>query len=170
MRRVAVFASRSEIDTPDAFSAAYQVGRLLGENGLTMLYDGRPVGPIGTIARAVSDAGGLVVTLDQEFPARIGSEADAYLGLPGGFPSLEEAFAAWGWSSGDSRERPLGLLDLDDYYSSLLRDASDETVDRFVRESQRGLLIVSKEPIDLLRRLVDYRPPETRRVDDWDDE
>jgi hypothetical protein len=36
-------------------------------------------------------------------------------------------------------------------------------VDRFVRESQRGLLVMATRAEEVLRRLADYRPPETRR-------
>lgn len=164
LRRVAVFASQLEIDTPDAFAAAFEVGRLLGDNGITMVYGGSAVGPIATVADRARSAGGQVISFPSEeaFRAEV-ALSDVILGLPGGFATLEEAFTVWGWSKSSSREQPLGLLDLDEYYSTLLRQASDEAVDRFVRESQRGRLVVSKNPEDLLRRLADYRSPETRR-------
>lgn len=165
IRRVAVFASRSEIDTPDAFAAAFEVGRLLGAQRITTLYRESGVGPIATTADQTRIAGGEALGFpnDEAFRAEVTLRADAILGLPGGFATLEEAFAVCEWSKESGREQPIGLLDLGEYYSGLLRQASDEAVDRFVRESQRGLLVVSKDPEDLVRRLADYRPPESRR-------
>jgi predicted Rossmann-fold nucleotide-binding protein len=165
LRRIAVFGSGREVDTPDAFAAAFEVGRLLGENGIVMIYAGAEVGPVATAAERARAAGGVAIGFPtgEEFRAEVAATADGILGLPGGFESLEEAFAVWGWSAGTGREQPLGLLDLDDSYSKLLRQASDRAVDRFVTESQRGLLILGREPEDLLRRLAEYRPPESRR-------
>jgi hypothetical protein len=37
-----------------------------------------------------------------------------------------------------------------------------------VRESQRGMLIVDRDPAALLRAMADFRPPETRRQASWD--
>jgi len=165
IRRVAVFGSQSEVDTPDAFAAAFEVGRLLGDQGIAMLYRGTEVGPIATAADRTRAAGGEAIDFPSEeaFRAEVAARADAILGLPGGFPTLEDGFAVWGWSTDSTREQPLGLLDMGGYYSNLLRQASDGAVDRFVRESQRGLLVMSNDTEDLLRRLADYRSPERRR-------
>lgn len=182
MHRIAVFAGRSEIDTPDAFASAHRIGQLLGESRRTVIYDGCLVGPINTLVAAAKGAGSRIVSVmvgdapaldDQierrtigtpaEFGAAVRLLADAFLALPNGFPSLEEALAVWDWSLPRRQEQPLGLLDLGNYYSDLLKQASDGAVDRFVRESQRGQLIVSSDSVDLLRRLAEYRPPETRR-------
>ena len=165
LRRIAVFASQLEVDTPAPLAAAFEMGRLLGERRIALVYGGAGVGAIATAAERAIGAGGEArhYHSDEEFRAEVAARVDAILGLPGGFVTLEEAFAVWEWASGSSRERPLGLLDLDDYYTGLFRHASDEAVDRFVREGQRGQLVVSKDAEDLLRRLGEYRPPETRR-------
>lgn len=188
MRRIAVFASRLEIDTPDAFAAAHHLGRLLGDNGMTLLYDGAVTGPMATAAQAAVSAGGRVVgylpdnapmpdkvterhaaNSPAEFQEAIASHADAFVGLPGGFRSIGEAMALWEWSA-TAKLRPIGLLDLGAYYSDLLKQASDEALDQYVRESQRGQLVVSTQAPELLRRLMSYRPPETRRTDPFDDD
>ena len=182
MRRVAVFAGRSEIDTPRAFAIAHEAGRVLGENHLSVVALPPFVGALATTIDATLAAGGRAIAVVQEgeavpetiterrtvdsmdaAQAAVGELADAFLGLPGGLPSFDTAFAMWEWSIAPGREQPLGLLDIDDYYSDLLRRASDASLDRFVLESQRGRLVVAKHVGDLLRRLADYRSPETRR-------
>jgi uncharacterized protein (TIGR00730 family) len=184
LRRVAVFAGSGELSGPDELAAAQRVGRLLGENGIALIYDGSAVGTGGVVAEAAAVAGGRLigVTLPTvagplrddlterrvagtitDWQTAIAAMTDAWLGLPGGFRSLDDALAVWTWGEPSLREQPLGLLDDADYYSQLLRDATDAVVDRFIVESQRGRVIVSKSAAELLRRMAHYRPPETRR-------
>ena len=65
---------------------------------------------------------------------------------------------------GPGPERPCGLLDTDGYFSHLLTNTDDGLIERFVRESQRGRLIVEPDPAALVQALAEYRPPETRRA------
>lgn len=181
MRRIAVFASRQEIDTPEAFAAAHQLGRLLGDHRMTVIVQTPLVGPIATVTDATRSAGGQILVVstvqvlppedaelrlvpsDDEARVEIGNRADGFVVLPGGVGSLEAAFALWTWAADRSGNQPLGFFDDQDSFGELLRQATDEAVDRFARESQRGQLVVSRDPADLLRRLADYRAPETRR-------
>jgi predicted Rossmann-fold nucleotide-binding protein len=103
-----------------------------------------------------------IVGTQGELEREWGSLADGILGLAGGFLTLDAAFESWSWAS-PAKETPLGLIDESSYYTGLLKLASDEAVDRFVRESQRGLLAIDNRAEEVLRRLADYRPPETRR-------
>lgn len=182
LRRIAVIAGQAELVSPDEIAAALQVGRLLGENAVTLVFDSAATGMIETVADTAIQSGGrlLGIRLDGQAAGRsdlaedrvaasrgewceeVGRMSDAFLGLPGGFASLGEAFAVWDWGGG-SIDRPLGLLDQGGYYSTLLKEGSDDVVDRFVIESQRGQLIVGTSAAELLRRLADYRAPEGRR-------
>jgi uncharacterized protein (TIGR00730 family) len=181
-----VVASSEEIASPAQLAVSRRLGRLLAENGITVVTDGSALGTSGTVASAALESGGRAIGVDLESTPTdrvhpglterrtVGSEpdrekelgrlADAVLGLPGGFADLEAAFAVWSWPDREAaNELPLGLVDEGGYYSDLLKSAADPAVDRFVRESQRGLLVVSNRPEDVLRRLADFRPPETRR-------
>lgn len=181
LRRLVVFGNTADLPTPGEQAAAYRVAQLLGEHSITLVTDGLDLGANATVADTVAAAGGRLigVTIEGREPVRddfaerrrvgsveewqkvTGGLADAWLGLPGGFGTLEEAFAVWAWNP--FADQPLGLLDEDGYYSGLLRAASDATVDRFVLESQRGRLVVARDAEELLRRLAEYQTPETRR-------
>ncbi len=168
-----MFASHDEPAQPDEVISAHQVGSLLGEKAITLIHGPVATGPLGTVAETIRRIGGQLHAIDsspvERWRAEVGAVADGFLGLPGGFVSLEAAFDVWTWGPA-GREQPLGLLDHGDYYSALLRHASDEAVDRFVLESQRGRLILTKDAADLLRRMSEYRPPETRRDAPFDDD
>ncbi len=190
LRRVSVITSEGELAMPDELSAGQRVGRLLGQQGITLVYGGLAVGAAGAVAEAVAGAGGRLVGVvtpsllpvredlferrevgsGEEQRAAIATLSDAYLALPRGFDSIEDALDTLRWRTNGGQEQPLGLLDEDDYYSRLVGQAADPVLDRFFSETQRGRLVVGKNPADLLRRLAEYRPPETRRDNPLDDD
>ncbi|MSR02930.1 MAG: hypothetical protein EXR94_09385 [Gemmatimonadetes bacterium] len=190
IRRLAVITSQAEVATPDERSVAHRVGRLLGENGITLVFGGSAVGAAGAVAEAVAGAAGRLigVVVESGVPVRpdlterreagsleeqrsiVASLADGYLALPGGFDSIEAALHTFDQTGGRGTEQPLGLLDEGEYYSKLVGLAPDPVLDRFFTETQRGRLVVAKSPTELLRRLTGYRPPETRRDQPFDDD
>lgn len=184
LKRMVVLASGSLVASPEEFAAAQRVGRRLGDNGITLVYDGHAHGPAGVLARVALAAGGRVVGIVlPEHPADAEEQglterrsavdiqaqraayrelADAWLALPGALDSLDALTTLR--PADTARETPIGLLDEGGYYSELLATASDQALDRFVQESQRGSITLCRDLDELLLRLRDYRPPETRRT------
>lgn len=167
MRRVAVFAGSAAASTPEYAAAAARAGRLLAENGITLLTEGITSGLTETTAEAARQAGGIVVHMPRD-PVMV-EKADAFLALPQGIANLDELFQLWSWQHAGDPERPTGLLNVSGYFTALLKDESDAAVERFVRESQRGMLIVDADLESLLHTMADFRPPETRRLHHRDD-
>lgn len=167
MRRVAVFAGSAEALAPEYADAAARAGRLLAGNGITLLTEGITTGLTETVSEAARQAGGMVVHMARD-PVMV-EKADAFLALPQGIANLDELFQLWSWQHAGDAERPTGLLNVAGYFTALLKDESDAAVERFVRESQRGMLIVDADLDSLLRTMADFRPPETRRLHPRDD-
>lgn len=186
LRRVCVFCGSSPGARPEYAESAAAVGRLLAENGIGLVYGGASVGLMGTLADAALAAGGQVIgvipeSLVQEEIAHAGLTelqvvgsmherkaamadlSDGFLALPGGLGTLEELFEIWTWGHLGQHQKPCGLLNTAEYYTSLLKFVDDMVVEKFVRETQRGMLIVDRDPATLLRAMADFRPPETRR-------
>lgn len=84
---------------------------------------------------------------------------DGLIAAPGSLTSLSELFTTY--LAGN--DLPCGLLNTANYYTDLLKTTEDSVVDRFVRESQRGRLIVNSSPELLVQSMAEYQPPETRR-------
>ena len=145
LRRVGLLSGSSLGGRPDYAEAGLEVARLLAENGIAVVYDGGTTG----------------------LEAATAELADGFLALPGGLETLADLFEML--SRPGAAGKPCGLLNTGDYFTSLLRSEGDEVLTRFVRESQRGMLIVDRDAGALLRAMADYRPPETRRLEPRDE-
>jgi uncharacterized protein (TIGR00730 family) len=188
MRRVFVLGGSGPGANPAFASAAEAVGRLLADNGLRLVYSGDGQGLSGTLAEAALARGGavegivvrsdlernpprsdltelVVADSETERDSMLLARADAVLALPEGMSSLRPLETICGPDVPLGRQKPCGLLNTDDFYTALLKGADDDLLDLFARESQRGLLIVDRDPGVLLRAMADFRPPETRRLE-----
>jgi uncharacterized protein (TIGR00730 family) len=156
--------------------AAGEVGTLIGQLGWQLVYGGGRAGLMGVVADAAITAGasvigvipaslmerelghsGLaelhVVETMHERKRLMAERSDAFLALPGGIGTFEELFEVWTWRQLGYHDKPLGLLNVDRYYDTLL-DFIGQTVDKgFVNTSQRALLEVDTSAQPLLSRL-----------------
>jgi predicted Rossmann-fold nucleotide-binding protein len=162
LRRVAVLGGSNPLAPAEHGEAARSVGRLLAEQGITLVYDGGSQGAVEELAAALHAAHGNSLAVP---PEQFVEHCDGFLALPGGPETLEELLGrclpARGTAGGN--EPACGLLNTLNYFSEQLKTGGDRVVELFVRESQRGRLIVERDPAELLRAMAEYRPPETRR-------
>lgn len=159
LRRVGILSGTNP-DAPDhAGMAAAQLGHLLADRGVSVRYEGAVLGPLSELLKAFESSPGAA---QEAGPGELTAHTDALLALPGGPLGLEAVLGFCDTAAGET-ERPCGLLNTSNYFTELLQRGADEVVDRFVRESQRGRLIVSRDPEDLVRALEEFRSPESRR-------
>ena len=178
---VCVFCGASTGTNPAYREAAVALGRALAERKLTLVYGGGAVGLMGIVADAALAAGGEVIgnipqsLMDKEIghkgltrlevvdgmharKARMAELSDAFIALPGGLGTLEELFEVWTWGQLGYHSKPLGLLDVNGFYSKL-GDFLDHLVqERFVRAEHRGMLQLSETPDELLQTLRQWQP------------
>jgi uncharacterized protein (TIGR00730 family) len=173
-------------------AAADAVGTLIGRRGWQLVYGGGRAGLMGRVADAALAAGARVVgvipnslmvrelghpglaelhvveTMHQR-KQMMAERSDAFLALPGGLGTFEELFEVWTWRQLGYHDKPLGLLNVDGYYDTLI-DFLGQTEKRgFVSEAQRDLLEIASEPQSLLDRLAELAklataPDDYRRI------
>jgi len=178
---VCVFCGASSGNNPVYREAAITLGRTLAERKLTLVYGGGAVGLMGIVADAVLEAGGEVIGIiphslnDLEIghkgltrlevvdgmharKARMAELADAFIALPGGLGTLEELFEVWTWGQLGYHGKPLGLLEVNGFYSKLTGFLDHLVQENFVREQHRSMLQVNESASDLLDALDAWRP------------
>ncbi|HUD27679.1 MAG TPA: TIGR00730 family Rossman fold protein [Novosphingobium sp.] len=181
--RICVYLGSSAGNNPLYREAAEQFGALLASRGIGLVYGGGMVGLMGVIADAVCAAGGEVIGIipealrarEHDHPgitelhvvqtmherkAMMANLADGFVTLPGGIGTFEEMFEAWCWSQLGYHNKPVGLLDVNGFYSGL-RQFIDNVVDEgFLQPRHRSMLIVEKDPETMIDRIVNFVPPE----------
>jgi len=176
VRRVCVFCGASSGRSPAYAEAARSFGAALAGRGLGLVYGGGRVGLMGAVADAALGGGGAVVgVIPQELVVRelahggltelcvVGSLherkalmselSDAFVALPGGFGTLDELLEQLTWSQLGLHAKPIGLLDVAEYWRPLIELARHATEEGFVRESDLAAIAVATDAVALLDRL-----------------
>jgi uncharacterized protein (TIGR00730 family) len=186
LRRVCVYCG-SRAGTREAYAnAARELGTLLGERGIGVVYGGGQVGLMGILADAALAAGGEVIGVIphalaarevdhpgvtilhkvetmHERKAMMADLADAFITMPGGIGTLEELTEIWSWAYLGIHHKPVGLLNVAGYYDPLLAFMDGALEDGFVQPVHRDLLQVAASPPELLDKIAAYEPPELMR-------
>jgi uncharacterized protein (TIGR00730 family) len=171
---------------PEYAEAGRALARALVGRNLGLVYGGARVGLMGTVAQAVSAAGGEVIgviprsLVDREVAATdladlriVGSMherkalmaelSDGFVTLPGGLGTLEELFEILTWSQLGLHAKPCGALDVLDYFAGLNAFLDHAVRERFVSAENRARLLVADHPEALLDELAAWRPPAARQ-------
>jgi uncharacterized protein (TIGR00730 family) len=187
VKRVLVFCGSSPGRLPEYTERAAEVGRLLADRGLEAVYGGASVGVMGALADAALAAGGKVIgviprrLLESEIAhagvtklhivetmherkALMGELSDVVMALPGGTGTLDELFEFFTWNQLGLHHKPLGLLDVADYWEPLLGFLRHAVHERFLREEHLQTLLVDRDAATLLDRLAEHQP---RVLDKW---
>ena len=95
-----------------------------------------------------------VVGSMHERKARMIELADAVIAMPGGLGTLEELFEALTWAQLRFHAKPIGMLNVNGYFDTLLRFLDDSVSTGFMSMQNRALLVDSSTPQSLLNRLL----------------
>ncbi|MCK6528661.1 TIGR00730 family Rossman fold protein [Myxococcota bacterium] len=181
IRRVCVFCGSSPGRSPLYLDHARQVGTLLARRGLGLVYGGASVGLMGAVADAALEAGGEVtgvipegvlarevahrgVTTLHVVPsmharkAKMAAASDAFVVLPGGFGTLEEAFEVITWGQLGIHRKPVGFLDTGGFYGPLLAAIGHAMGEEFISPGLLSLFVTAPDPEALLDALDAWRP------------
>jgi len=183
VNRVCVFCGSSPGARPEYTETAQDLGSLLVERGLGLVFGGADVGLMGRLADAVMSEGGEAIgvipqaLVDREIAhlglsdlrvvgslherkATMAELSDAFIALPGGLGTLEELFEVYTWSQLGLHAKPCALLNVAGYFDALAGFLDHAVAERFVTEHHRETLIVEEDPRALLDRLERFEPAE----------
>ncbi|HQU90076.1 MAG TPA: TIGR00730 family Rossman fold protein, partial [Denitromonas sp.] len=95
--------------------------------------------------------------------ARMAELSDGFIALPGGLGTFEELFEVLTWSQLGFHGKPIGLLNVANYYTPLVQMV-DNGVDEGFMKPENAALLLRDDTIDgLLRQMAEYQAPATTR-------
>ena len=185
IRSVCVFCGASVGRDPRYAEAAAAVGAGLARRGIRLVFGGGRSGLMGVLADAALAEGGTVIgviprgLVDRELAhpgltelhvvetlherkAEMAALADAFLVLPGGLGTLEELSEVLSWAQLDLHAKPIGLVDVGGYFTSLEAFLDDAVREGFLAERHRRWLLRDDGLDRLLDRFAAWSPPEAR--------
>ena len=181
VQRACIFCGSSPGARPAYTEAAEDLGMLLVQNGITLVFGGATVGLMGRLADTVVSEGGEaigvipqalvdreiahlgltdlhVVDTMHERKQRMADLSDAFVALPGGLGTLDELFEIYTWGQLGMHRKPIGLMNVEGYFDGLVAFLEHAVAERFVREDHRDMLIIEEEPTPMLERLQSFDP------------
>jgi uncharacterized protein (TIGR00730 family) len=187
IRRLCVFCGAYRGARPIYVQAAHDVGAMLAERGIALVYGGGNIGLMEVLADAALERGGVVIGVIPESlrvrevahggltelrvvgsmherKALMADLSDGFLALPGGLGTLEELLEISTWSQLGLHRKPIGLLNVAGYFDPLLAQLARAVEDGFLRPEHRGLLIVADGVASLLDAVMTAPAPPPPRV------
>jgi len=142
IRAITVYCGSSSGADPAFVAAARDLGRILGESRVRLVYGGGAVGLMGALANSVLDHGGevtgvipeflmsterrlsraqeVIVTRDMHERKRVLFErADAFVALPGGIGTLEETIEQMTWKQLGRHKKPIAMVNTNGFWNPL---------------------------------------------------
>lgn len=161
--------------------ATLQLGKQLVERKIDLIYGGGSVGLMGLISQTVYNGGchvlGIIpkallpheisgkpigetkVVADMhERKLEMSNRADAFIALPGGYGTMEELLEMITWAQLGIHEKPVGLLNVDGYYNSLLGLFDKGVEEGFIEERERHIIVSADNPAELIKKMEEYAP------------
>ncbi|HVQ48162.1 MAG TPA: TIGR00730 family Rossman fold protein [Gemmatimonadales bacterium] len=187
LNRICVFCGTNAGSRPAYGVAARDLGRVLAEQGIELVYGGASVGVMGELADAVQEHGGhvtgiipqqlmekeaahtgirnlIVVASMHQRKSQMADMSDGFIAFPGGIGTLEGFFEVLTWGQLGIHAKPAGILNVERYFDGLTEFLDHAVREGFLTEAHRQNIIVESDPGVLLDRLRSYAPPEGEKL------
>ncbi|CAO2211061.1 unnamed protein product [Urochloa humidicola] len=179
-KKICVFCGSSPGNKASYQDAAIDLAKELISRGIDLVYGGGSLGLMGLVSHAVHRGGrhvvGIVPRALMATPEVIGEtvgevkavedmnqrkaemirESDAFVALPGGYGTLEELFQVITWAQLGIHHKPVGLLNIDGYYNSLLAFIDQAVEEGFISASARHIFVQAPSAQELMEKLEGY--------------
>ncbi|MEI6435362.1 MAG: TIGR00730 family Rossman fold protein [Bacteroidota bacterium] len=160
---------------------AAKLAEYLLDREITLVYGGANVGLMGILADTMLAGGGKVIGVMphllverevahtrltemhivegmQERKAMMADLSDAFIALPGAYGTFDELFEALTWNQLGIITKPIGLVNINNYFNPLLQMLDHAVAERFLRPEHRNMLLVDTDFARLFEKLNTYKP------------
>ena len=185
LQTLCVYCGSREGLNPSFTAGAVELGGLLAQAKIDVVYGGSSQGMMGAVANAALENGGRAIGIlpgglasrekahqhltemhlvdsMHERKALMEKLSDGFIALPGGMGTLEELCEVTTWAQLGIHRKPLGILNVDGYFDSFLAFLDHAVEMGFFEEEHRQLLLVDDDPAQLLAKMEAFEPFLTR--------
>ena len=179
MKSIAIFCASSPGNDNDILQAAYEIGYRLAEKQVTLVYGGGKVGLMGQVAQGALDNNGevigviphflkqkeihhpglsklLMVDTMHERKLQMHELSDGVIMLPGGFGTFEEFFEMLTWAQLGLHQKPMGILNVNGFYDSLIQMFDQRVANRFLKMENKKMVLIDDCIDGLLGKMESY--------------
>lgn len=169
IRSLCVFCGSRNGNDPKYVEQAKELAREMAKRGITFVYGGGSIGIMGTLADEVLAHGGEVVGVIPEFlqnhevghghltelivtesmherKRTMFERSDGFVVLPGGLGTLDETFEILTWKQLRLHDKPVVVLDTENYWQPFQALVDATIANGFAHESAKDLFTVVTEP------------------------
>lgn len=186
MKNVCVFCGSSSGKGVKNLLVAQKLGEIIARRNLSLVYGGGNVGIMGELANTVLKYNGevtgvipenlvlreaalrevtnlVIVKSMHERKAKMMELSGGFIAMSGGIGTLEEFFEVWTWAQLGIHNKPIGILNTDNYYTKLIEFIKHSVEQEFVKEENLEMIIVESDPEILIDRMLFHKPPVVRK-------
>jgi hypothetical protein len=183
MKRITVFCGSSMGKDPIFRDGALELGKVLAQNEIELVYGGAKIGIMGTVANSILENKGraigvlphflgskevahdsltelIMVDSMHERKTKMNALCEGVIALPGGFGTLEELFEMLTWAQLGLHQKPIGLLNINGYFNHLLAFIRNLLDQGFIKEMHLGMLLVDTDAAGLIEQMKKYKAPD----------
>lgn len=177
MKSICVYCGSSKGFSSDYSDAATELGKTLADKKIQLVYGAGNVGLMGVIADAVLKEGGHVLGVIPRFlkewevchdgltelivtetmherKSIMEKRSDGIIMMPGGFGTLDEFFEILTWKQLKLHNMPIGVLNVNGYYDSIMEHVRKMSKEGFLKESNLDLFCISSTVEGLLQKMA----------------
>jgi uncharacterized protein (TIGR00730 family) len=187
LTRICAFCGTNPGSRPAYGEAARDLGRVLAEQEIELVYGGASVGIMGELADSVQEHGGhvtgiipqqlmekeaahtgirnlIVVASMHQRKSQMADMSDGFIALPGGIGTLEGFFEVLTWGQLGIHAKPAGILNVEGYFNKMTGFLDHAVREGFLRDTHRDAIIVESDPHALLERMRAFTPAEGEKL------
>lgn len=180
IQSVCVYCGSSNNTSQIYKDSAKELGALLAQNNIRLVYGGAKVGLMGILAESALDHKGYVLGYMTDFldeyeganrsiselhvvssmherKQKMFESSDAFLILPGGFGTLDEVFEMLTWKQVGLHKKGIFFLNINNYWRPLFETFVQHMIDNgFVKEHDKKLFHIIDDLSDLIPIMHQY--------------
>jgi len=179
MKSICVFCGANFNGDPILKQTIEQLAEVMVSRNITLIFGGGKVGVMGLMADAVLRRGGKAIGIIPQFlmdkevghtgltelhivenmhqrKQMMNDLSEGIITLPGGWGTLEEFFEVLTWLQLGLHNHPIGLLNVNGFYDLLLKQMDVMVEQRFLKPTNRELILTSGDPIELVNLMDNF--------------